>query len=359
MTFGTASFNNFIRRTMSRIIKYLSITLAVLLLFAGVFLFAMTLADYKPAASETLSSLPEAAALPSDTIGVVTWNIGYAGLGDDMDFFYEGGTKTRTSKARTLANLDSIKRFLHSRPEDFILIQEIDLNSRRSYGIDELSEISAVLPARLCFFGLNYNVAFVPLPPTNPTGRIESGIASFSRYAPNRSALYACPNLQPYPKRIFLPDRRFMVLKFNLQNGKQLVVVNTHNSAYDEEGKMRAAEMDSLKRFLTDEYSTGNYVIAAGDWNQTPPVYDSHASTEYFKPIAVPHDFMPAGWQWISDGKPTNRFLDMPYIADRTQETLLDFFLISPNVRAIETGRIDLGYKYSDHNPVAGKFVME
>jgi endonuclease/exonuclease/phosphatase family metal-dependent hydrolase len=339
-------------------IKYISIAVVVLVLFAGVFLFAMTLVDYKPVAGETLSSLPDAAALPSDTIGIITWNIGYAGLGDDMDFFYEGGTKTRASKARTFANLDSIKSFLRSRSEDFILMQEIDLNSRRSYGIDELSEISDVLPAYVCFFGLNYNVAFVPLPLTNPTGRIESGIASFLRYAPCHSALYACPNLQPYPERIFLPDRRFMVLKFKLQNGKQLVIINTHNSAYDNDGKMRATENEFLKRFLIEEYENGNYVIAAGDWNQTPPDCDSHASTEYFKPVAIPHDLMPAGWQWISDGKPTNRFLDMPYIKNKTQETLLDFFLVSPNVRTVDAGRIDLEYRYSDHNPVAGKFIL-
>jgi endonuclease/exonuclease/phosphatase family metal-dependent hydrolase len=339
-------------------VKYILITAVVSALCAGIFLFAMTLTDYKPVAMETLSSLPNATALPSDTIGIITWNIGYAGLGDDMDFFYECGTKTRTSKARTRTNLDSIKHFLRSRPEDFILMQELDLNSRRSYGIDELSEISDVLPERLCFFGLNYNVSFVPLPLTNPTGKIESGIASFLRYVPEHSALYACPNLQPYPKRIFLPDRRFMVLKFKLRNGKRLVLVNTHNSAYDNDGKMRSAENDLLKRFLTDEYKNGNYVLAAGDWNQTPPDYDSHASTEYFKPFAVPRDLMPAGWQWISDGKTTNRFLDMPYIEGKTQETLLDFFLVSPNVKAIDAGRIDLGYKYSDHNPVAGKFVL-
>lgn len=35
-------------------------------------------------------------------------NIGYAGLGDNMDFFYDGGRRVRDSRERTARNLKEI-----------------------------------------------------------------------------------------------------------------------------------------------------------------------------------------------------------------------------------------------------------
>jgi hypothetical protein len=66
---------------------------------------------------------------------------------------------------------------------------------------------------------------------------------------------------------------------------------------------------------------------------------------------------MPASWKWVSDGNTTNRFLDVPYRKGKTKETLLDFFLVSPNVNPISTKRIDKNYANSDHNPVVAKFL--
>jgi endonuclease/exonuclease/phosphatase (EEP) superfamily protein YafD len=150
--------------------------------------------------------------------------------------------------------------------------------------------------------------------------------------------------------------------RYPLTNGKELILINTHNSAFDNEGEQRREEMLALKTFITTEYEKGNYVIVGGDWNQIPPVENAKpylgVATEYFAPLGIPDDFMPTPWKWISDGKPTNRFVDIPYVKDKTKETLLDFFLISPNVKAIHTERIDKNYQHSDHNPVIAKFVI-
>ena len=55
-----------------------------------------------------------------------------------------------------------------------------------------------------------------------------------------------------------------------MANGKELVMINTHNEAFDA-GEIRTAQMSFLKDFVQSEYNKGNYVIAAGDWNQSPP----------------------------------------------------------------------------------------
>ena len=65
-------------------------------------------------------------------------------------------------------------------------------------------------------------------------------------------------------------DRCFMVNRYPLENGKELLVINTHNEAFDP-GEIRKAQMAYLKEFLLSEYAKGNYIIAGGDWNMSPP----------------------------------------------------------------------------------------
>jgi endonuclease/exonuclease/phosphatase family metal-dependent hydrolase len=348
---------------IKKISKYLLLTCFFVISAFVLFILIIVLTDYKPEKEIVLTDMPKATALNLDTIEILTWNTGYAGLDCNMDFFYDGGSKTRTGKATALQNLDAITSFIADNPADFILLQEVDRASTRSYGIDMLSAITAKKPSYPAFYGINYNVLFVPLPLASPMGKVESGILTLSRHVPLQSVRYAYPSRQSFPERLFLPDRCFVMCRYPLQNGKQLVLINTHNSAFDSDGEQRREEMLVLKDFVTTEYEKGNYVIAGGDWNQIPPVESAKQyigiTTGYFAPLRIPDNIMPVSWKWISDGKPTDRFLDMPYVKDKTKETLLDFFLISPNVEAVRTERIDKNYRHSDHNPVTGKFILK
>jgi endonuclease/exonuclease/phosphatase family metal-dependent hydrolase len=329
----------------------------------ALFVLTISLTDYKPEKETVLTNMPKTAILDLDTIEILTWNIGYAGLGCEMDFFYDGGSKTRTGEENAVKNLDAITSFIRDNSADFVFLQEVDKNSARSYKMDMLSSIAAKKPLYTVFYGKNYDVLFVPMPLTAPMGRVESGILTLSRYVPSQSVRYAYPNEQSFPKKLFLLDRCFVMCRYPLKNGKQLVLINTHNSAFDNDGEQRRKEMPVLRDFVSAEYQKGNYVIAGGDWNQTPPIESAkpyhNVSSEYFAPLQIPDDFMPPEWQWISDGKATNRFLDTPYIKGKTKETLLDFFLISPNIEVIHSERINKNYQHSDHNPVTGKFRLK
>jgi endonuclease/exonuclease/phosphatase family metal-dependent hydrolase len=349
--------------TVKKISKCLPAACFFIVSVCVLFILVIVLTDYKPAKETVLTDMPDATVLNLDTIEILTWNIGYAGLDCDMDFFYDGGSKTRTNKDAALRNLNAITSFISANSADFIFLQEVDRASARSYKIDQLSEITAKKPLYPAFYGVNYSVLFVPVPLASPMGKVESGILTLSRYVPSQSVRYAYPAKQSFPKSLFLPDRCFVMCRYPLRNGKQLVLINTHNSAFDDDGEQRCEEMFLLKDFITMEYEKGNYVIAGGDWNQIPPAENARpyfgVVTEYFAPLRIPDDFISPSWKWISDGKPTNRFLDMPYIKGETKETLLDFFLISPNIEAIHTERIDKHYQHSDHNPVTGKFVLK
>ncbi|MDR4987412.1 MAG: hypothetical protein RG741_01060 [Bacteroidales bacterium] len=297
----------------------------------------------------------------TDTFGLMTWNLGYAGLGDDMDFFYDGGRQVRTSRERTMENLSAIGQFIQSHQRlDFFLFQEADQGSRRSYRIHMPDSISRVLPDAHLAFGKNYDVRFVPVPWYAPMGRVLSGVLTASHPKPSEVVRYSYPGSYPYPGSLFNLQRCLLLSRYPLTNGKELVLINTHNSAFDD-GDLRKKQMDFLKNLLLDEFEKGNYVIAGGDFNQCPPAFKSQFSANVFndeKVMYIPGDFL-EDWHFVYDpAVPTNRRVVAPYDAETTKTTLIDFFIMSPNIKPLSVKGVHLGFRHSDHNPVLSEFVL-
>ena len=99
-------------KILKRILKAVLIFVAVSVVgFAGLILFAIA-SDYKPGEKE-LIALTENPSVLGDSLLVtlLTWNIGYAGLDREMDFFYDGGTKVITPENKCLENISSIEHF--------------------------------------------------------------------------------------------------------------------------------------------------------------------------------------------------------------------------------------------------------
>ena len=150
-------------------------------------------------------------------------------------------------------------------------------------------------------------------------------------------------------------DRCFLVLRNKLKNGKELLVINTHNSAYDD-GALKEMQMKHLKKFITKEYNKGNFIIVGGDWNQFPPDITTHpANKQKFnldKTTTIAKDYMAKGWTWAYDSNvATNRSLDKP-LYEQSDKTIIDFYLLSPNIEMLDIKTQDMKFKYSDHQPV-------
>ncbi len=64
-------------------------------------------------------------------------------------------------------------------------------------------------------------------------------------------------------------------------------------------------------------------------------------------------DWRPGEWELVYDPKvPTNRSVDSPYIEGKSFITIIDGFLVSPNVDVMKIKGIDHEFKDSDHNSV-------
>jgi len=337
-----------------RSIFYLLLTLVGAFLL---FLLYATADDFRPD-DVHVQSIEGEPAIISDSLSLqlLIWNIGYAGLDASMDFFYDGGEQMRPSREKVSSNMQGITSALTPyMGYDFILLQEVDQVSKRSYRINEFEDIQALYGGYTSSFGTNYDVGFVPIPITEPMGKVISGLMTLSRQCPVKVERHSFPGNFAWPKSLFMLDRCFLVNRYQLSNQKELIIINTHNSAYDD-GSLRAQQMEFLRSFLLSEYEKGNYIIVGGDWNQSPyglkPELPSHRfDTENL--VYVEKDYPSPGWNWAFDTNiPTNRRLAFPYDRDSSLTTIIDYYLASPNIKLEHVETIDLDFQYSDHQPV-------
>ena len=296
-----------------------------------VFLLTAVITDYRPAEREVLQDLSgpsgsgagdrsgTAAGVLPDSLSILCWNIGYGGLGDDMDFFYDGGTQVRTSRERTQANIDGIIAEIRRHSPDIILLQEVDECSRRTYRINEVEMLRGAFPDYHIYLGYNYKSFFVPIPLKAPMGRVASGVVLMSRIAPEEVVRWQYPSRFPWPVSMFNLKTRWL-------------------------GEMTAR--------LASE---GTPFIIGGDWNQFPPDYTpSAAETDdpHFTTVALDTALLQGTGRiaWDPSAR-TLRHLNVPY-GPESVLTVTDYFYISPSVHTDTVRTIDLSYRHSDHQPV-------
>ena len=205
-------------------------------------------------------------------------------------------------------------------------------------------------------YAKNYDCRYIPVPLSDPMGSVVAGLAAFSQFRPLKAEVLYYDAFFPWPTRLAMLKRCYLMFRFGLGNGRQLVIINTHNSAYDSTGALRKRELFLLDSVMQSEYRQGNYVVAGGDWNSNPLGFEisSIISGDKVTGIDPPAEsgFLP-GWQFVFDPlQPSNRFLDIPYQKGLTRTTIIDYFVVSPNVEVTLKSTIPLGFSFSDHDPV-------
>lgn len=338
-------------------VRILVIVALTPLIALGSLLLYGTLTDWQPEEVIELPFSKNGTQSLEDTLEFVTWNIGYGAQGKEFDFFYDGGSQVFCEKEAFKGYFRGITDFTRMQKDmDFVLYQEVDTASSRSYHLNEYETLCDLLPEHSANFGMNMNVSFIPIPFTNPLGKAVGGLSSFSHFTPSKVTRYQYPGAHSWPKKLYLLDRCFVAMRFPHKSGKELIVINTHNTAYGN-GEMKTLQMNYLKEYLLTEYKKGNYVIVGGDWNQNPPYFDGKSFNIVKDSTSLPGNievnYPAAEWQWAYDPlMPTARSLKTPYDIHKSQRTVIDFFLCSPNVEVLKVRAYDQGFAWSDHQPV-------
>lgn len=300
---------------------------------------------------------------------IVSYNIGFGAYESDYGFFMDGGTESWAwSPERLDVNMGNIADFLAGQEADFYIIQEVDRDSTRSYHRDEAAFLTETVgKGGACTWAQNYDSPFLFYPFTQPHGKSVSGLLTVSSFPITKSDRVELPIENSLMKLLDL-DRCYSVNRIPAANGHELVLYNFHLSAYTSDGTIATQQLKLLLADMQSEYDKGNYCIAGGDFNKdllgdSEAIFGT-ADKEYSWAQPIPEgvfddfDVTLIAPLDEADPVPTCRNADGPYHPGQYVITV-DGFLVSDNVETVSKQVIDLGFAYSDHNPVKMTFTLK
>lgn len=352
-----------------KILKIVLIILLVLVLIVGGYFAYVMIAYHRIEDKQVLEV--------NDTIGntaqadeeykVISYNIGFAAYTPDFGFFMDGGKESRANSEESVKNVISgIGDFLKKEDADFLFIEEVDKDATRSYHYDEESALRKTLTGYDSVFTVNYDSPYLFYPVTKPHGKSYAGMMTLSKYNIQSSMRRSLPIEGGFRKLVDL-DRCYTVSRVPVSNSKDLVLYTLHLSAYTSDGTIATEQLQMLIKDMQAEYKKGNYCIAGGDFNKdllgdSSKIFGKDGS-EYT--WAQPIDeklFKGTNLQIVApldadNPVPSCRNADGPY-NDKQFVLTVDGFIVSDNLTVTGSNVYDLGFKYSDHNPVYMTFKL-
>ena len=307
---------------------------------------------------------------------IATYNIGFGAYDHDFSFFMDSGqmksgetVSGKHSRAQSeeivTANTTGAMKVLNDLDADFYFLQEVDTDATRSYHINQKDLIEKQMTSYGSIFGLAFHSAYLLYPFHEPHGSVESGLLTLSRYTVDDNTRRQYPVDNSFITKFTDLDRCFVISRIKVKDDKELVLINSHMSAYDKGGKIREKQLKVLNQVLKEEYEKGNYVIVGGDFNHdiadSIHLFDSQQVTPEWvyslddKDLSKHYSFVKA----VNRTEvPTCRSSDIPYEKGVNYTAILDGFLLSDNIKATAEN-IDTDFMYSDHNPVKMTLTLQ
>lgn len=342
---------------MTRRVQQILLLLAVV---CAAYAVAVVIANrFDEPRSGPLTVSPAASLAPAgDTISLLTWNLGYAGLGAGSDFIADGGRSVLPpSRAAVRENMAGIAAHLAGTDADVVLLQEVARAGPLNYWVDVLAGVRAPLQRYASVFDAEVATRLIP-PPLS----LAHGAAIFSRRELSYAERVALPLEDEWMAGIVRRHYRMQIARLPIAGtSRQWVILNIHLAAFDRGGEVRRRQLGEVLRFAEGEFAKGNPVVIGGDWNLEFVARGAfpHATEEkhLFWLHPFPFNELPQGWRAAYDpATPSARTLYAPYEPGRTYVTVIDGFVISPNVEIESVAGENLAFAHSDHQPVLAVF---
>lgn len=359
------------------ILSIIGAIVLLLILCVGGYILYMQLNYYRIADNTALDvTNPKDETLQAGvTYKAVTYNIGFGAYNHDFSFFMDTGTmldgtpvagtmSRAQSKEIEMTNTQGAIDTAKAQDADFYLFQEVDTKSTRSFKVNQRELIEQSQPELSSVYALNFHSSYLAYPFNEPHGSVLSGLLTLSRYKVSEAVRRSYPVDESFFTKFFDLDRAFTLLRLPVDNGKELVLINSHMSAYDKGGTVRARQLELINSVMQEEYAKGNYVIVGGDFNHALCGTINTFETQQQVPawvFSLEDSDLGAGLSVVKAKNltevPTCRSTDMPYKKGVNYTVVLDGFIVSDNVTA-SAENVDLDFAYSDHNPVALSFTL-
>jgi Metal-dependent hydrolase len=202
-----------------------------------------------------------------DTLKVMTWNIKFGG--GRIDFFFDcHGDRVIMEKSEVLNHLNALSQKIREINPDILLIQEADINAKRSAFIDQVQYLLDNTDLNYAAYASQWKASKIP---SDGIGKMDSGNAILSKWKFTDAKRIALPLIQSqnFIVRYFYLKRNILDVQLE-HEGKKLHILNTHASAYAKDDTKKK-QLDIIKAYADAISLKGDLLILGGDFNSLPP----------------------------------------------------------------------------------------
>ncbi len=205
-------------------------------------------------------------------IKVMSWNIRF-GIGRRPWFGDACGYRVVYDRSEIYETLDLILAKINELQPDVLLLQEVDIDSKRSDYVDELQWILDHSYFNYAAYGSQWKSQFIP---SDGLGRMDEGNAILSRWplADARRIALDLRNDQDQLTRYFYERPCIVSAQVIIPNTEKLYAVNIHASAFATDDT-KYKHIQKFKEELDKLQTAAAWFVAGGDLNTLPPGSDT------------------------------------------------------------------------------------
>ncbi|HFC01199.1 MAG TPA: endonuclease/exonuclease/phosphatase family protein [Phaeodactylibacter sp.] len=207
----------------------------------------------------------------ADSLKVATWNIKFGG--GRIDFFFDCfGERSLMKKEEVETNMEALATKIKQMNPDVIFLQEADIESKRSAYIDQVQWLLNHTELNYGIYASQWQSDYVP---SDGIGRVNSGNAILSKYPLKNGERIALPLIEEQSGLVQYFYLRRNILKATIlnQQGKELILLGTHTSAFATDGT-KDKQLEVIKTEIDAIDAKGLPFILGGDFNSLPPSTD-------------------------------------------------------------------------------------
>jgi endonuclease/exonuclease/phosphatase family metal-dependent hydrolase len=223
---------------------------------------------------------------PAGQVLVMNWNAKFGG--GRIDFWFDCiGDRVEMTKEEVIANMEGLARKINQVDPDIILLQEIDINSKRAAYVDQVQWLLDNTNLNYGVYASQWKADFIP---TDGIGRVDSGNAILSKYPLTDAQRIQLPQMpQDAVTQYFYLKRNILSTKIDLPGLGPLHVLNVHTDAYSKDDTKKK-QIDRFKAELDRINAAGGLFIGGGDLNTLPP--GSERQVDFPDSVCEDEDFI-------------------------------------------------------------------
>ena len=208
---------------------------------------------------------------PPGSLLVMTWNVRFGAA--RIPWFGDScGDRVIMTKSKVIAHLENIADYINSVQPDILLLQEVDVESKRSGYIDQVQWLLDNTYFNYGAYASMWQAQFIP---SDGLGRVDAGNAILSRWEITDAERIQLPlrSDQDDLTQYFYLRRNILKTKIDVPN-QDFYAICTHTTAFATDDT-KQKHVETFEQVLDNLNADGATFIAGGDLNSVSPNADS------------------------------------------------------------------------------------